>query len=184
MCQKLSHKKVSEELIMKKLTALFLIFILMVTAYAPCAFATEADAVEISETIEISEITEDVSAVDETETSAEDLKVQPNPNGKVRHLIVPVVVLIVSCILGMIYSGYFYDWDTYTCLSNETNYTSTDKLYLLSTNIIYYDRLFVKGYYTFLIEKVNNLFKMLNDTISCAICFFCHYFVLLILNFF
>ena len=35
-----------------------------------------------------------------------------NPNGKVRHLIVPVIVLIVCCIAGMLYTGFFYNWDT------------------------------------------------------------------------
>ena len=33
-----------------------------------------------------------------------------NPNGKVRHLIIPVVVLILCCIGGMIFTGYFYNW--------------------------------------------------------------------------
>ena len=50
----------------------------------------------------------------ETETSADTEELIVNPKGKVRHLIVPVVVLIVSCILGMIYCGYFYNWDTET----------------------------------------------------------------------
>ncbi len=48
----------------------------------------------------------------ETETSADSEELIANPKGKVRHLIVPVIVLIVSCILGMIYCGYFYNWDT------------------------------------------------------------------------
>ena len=46
----------------------------------------------------------------ETETSADSEELVSNPKGKVRHLIVPVVVLIVSCILGMIYCGYFFNW--------------------------------------------------------------------------
>ena len=50
----------------------------------------------------------------ETETSADTEELIVNPKGKVRHLIVPVVVLIVSCILGMIYCGYFFNWDTET----------------------------------------------------------------------
>ena len=33
-----------------------------------------------------------------------------NPNGKVRHLIIPVVVLILCCIGGMIFTGYCYNW--------------------------------------------------------------------------
>ncbi|MBQ7294088.1 MAG: Na+/H+ antiporter NhaC family protein [Clostridia bacterium] len=35
-----------------------------------------------------------------------------NPNGKVRHLLIPVIILIVCCIGGMIYTGFFYNWDT------------------------------------------------------------------------
>lgn len=51
----------------------------------------------------------------ETETSSDtDASIVSNPKGKVRHLVVPVVTLIVCCILGMIYCGYFYNWDTYT----------------------------------------------------------------------
>lgn len=40
-----------------------------------------------------------------------DTSIEVNPKGKVRHLIVPVVILIVCCIAGMIYSGFFFDWD-------------------------------------------------------------------------
>lgn len=35
-----------------------------------------------------------------------------NPKGKVRHLLIPVLVLIACCIGGMIYTGFFYNWDT------------------------------------------------------------------------
>jgi len=35
-----------------------------------------------------------------------------NPNGKVRHLLIPVLILIACCIGGMIYTGFFYNWDT------------------------------------------------------------------------
>ncbi len=62
----------------------------------------------------IAEETGDLDA-GETETAAEnDASIVSNPKGKVRHLIVPVVALILCCIGGMIYSGYFYDWSTYT----------------------------------------------------------------------
>jgi len=37
-----------------------------------------------------------------------------NPKGRVLHLILPVVILITFCIGAMIYSGYFYDWTTYS----------------------------------------------------------------------
>ena len=40
----------------------------------------------------------------------EDKSIVANPKGKVRHLIIPVVTLIVCCILGMIFTGFFYNW--------------------------------------------------------------------------
>ena len=39
-------------------------------------------------------------------------EVKANPRGKVRHLVVPVIVLILCCVGGMIYTGFFYNWDT------------------------------------------------------------------------
>lgn len=33
-----------------------------------------------------------------------------NPKGRVRDLVIPVIVLIVCCIGGMIYTGFFYNW--------------------------------------------------------------------------
>ena len=35
-----------------------------------------------------------------------------NEKAKVRHLLIPVITLIVCCIGGMIYTGYCYDWET------------------------------------------------------------------------
>ena len=50
------------------------------------------------------------SAANASITGAED---QPNPpissKGKVIHLVLPIVVLIVSCVIGMIYTGGFFD---------------------------------------------------------------------------
>ena len=42
----------------------------------------------------------------------EEKEVVANPKGKVRHLLIPVITLIVCCIGGMIYTGFFYNWDT------------------------------------------------------------------------
>ncbi len=53
----------------------------------------------------------------ETDQATEDSVVVENPKGKVRHLIIPVIILIICCISGMIYSGYFYDWDA-ECYGN------------------------------------------------------------------
>lgn len=44
--------------------------------------------------------------------SKEDDEIVANPRGKVRHLIIPVVILIACCIGGMLYTGFFYNWDT------------------------------------------------------------------------
>ena len=38
--------------------------------------------------------------------------VEAGQNGKVRHLVIPVLVLILCCIGGMLYTGFFYNWDT------------------------------------------------------------------------
>ena len=59
----------------------------------------------------IAETTGDLHAGSPIETSGEDNLVS-NPNGKVRHLVIPVIVLIACCIGGMIYTGFFYNWDT------------------------------------------------------------------------
>ena len=39
-------------------------------------------------------------------------EVKSNPNGRVFDLIIPVIILIICCIGGMIYTGFFYNWDT------------------------------------------------------------------------
>ena len=48
----------------------------------------------------------------EAENGEKGAEVIANPKGKVRHLIIPVVILIVCCIAGMLYTGFFYNWDT------------------------------------------------------------------------
>ena len=47
-----------------------------------------------------------------TEDIASNNELLANPKGKVRHLIVPVLILIACCVGGMIYTGFFYNWDT------------------------------------------------------------------------
>ncbi len=58
----------------------------------------------------IAETTGDLDA-GEVDKATEDDVVVENKNGKVRHLIIPVIILIICCVGGMIYSGYFYNWD-------------------------------------------------------------------------
>ena len=60
----------------------------------------------------IAETTGDLNAGETELPTDEDTSIVANANGKVRHLIIPVIILIVCCILGMIYSGYYYNWDT------------------------------------------------------------------------
>ncbi|MBQ7010335.1 MAG: Na+/H+ antiporter NhaC family protein [Clostridia bacterium] len=47
-----------------------------------------------------------------TEDAESTEEVKANPKGKVRHLLIPVLILIACCIGGMIYTGFFYNWDT------------------------------------------------------------------------
>jgi len=39
-------------------------------------------------------------------------EIKSNSKGRVIDLVIPVVILIVCCIAGMIYTGFFYNWDT------------------------------------------------------------------------
>ena len=59
----------------------------------------------------IAEETGDVHAGVEQDAK-EDEEISVNPKGKVRHLIIPVIILILCCIGGMLYTGFFYNWDT------------------------------------------------------------------------
>ena len=57
---------------------------------------------------------DDLNAGETDLPTDEDKSIVANPKGKVRHLVIPVITLIVFCVLGMIYTGYFYNWDTDT----------------------------------------------------------------------
>ncbi|MBQ5900579.1 MAG: Na+/H+ antiporter NhaC family protein [Clostridia bacterium] len=59
----------------------------------------------------IAETEGDLNAGETDLPTDEDASIVANPNGKVRHLIIPVIILIACCVGGMIYSGFFYDWD-------------------------------------------------------------------------
>ncbi len=60
----------------------------------------------------IAEMTGDLHAGMSEDTEDNSSEVKANPRGKVRHLIIPVIILILCCIGGMIYTGFFYNWDT------------------------------------------------------------------------
>ncbi|MBO5852562.1 MAG: Na+/H+ antiporter NhaC family protein [Clostridia bacterium] len=59
----------------------------------------------------IAQTTGDLNAGETDLASDDDDSIVANPNGKVRHLVIPVLILIACCIGGMIYSGFYYDWD-------------------------------------------------------------------------
>ena len=59
----------------------------------------------------IAETTGDLHAGEESDGEKID-EILANSKGKVRHLIIPVIVLILCCIGGMLYTGFFYNWDT------------------------------------------------------------------------
>ncbi len=82
-----------------------LLTLLMV--FALCYFKFDFGKMKRDE--RIAEQTGDVHAgvVNDGEGSDE---VKANPRGKVRHLIIPVVILILCCIGGMLYTGFFYNW--------------------------------------------------------------------------
>lgn len=62
----------------------------------------------------IAETTGDLNAGEIDLPTDEDASIVANPKGKVHHLVVPVLILIACCVGGMIYSGFFYNWDTGT----------------------------------------------------------------------
>ena len=81
----------------------------LVMVFALCYFKFDFAKMKRNETI--AEETGDLFA-GETEGAEEETAIKANPKGKVRHLLIPVLVLIACCIGGMIYTGFFYNWDT------------------------------------------------------------------------
>ncbi len=76
----------------------------------------------------IAETTGDLHA-GEAENDKKAEEIAANPKGKVRHLVIPVIVLIVCCIGGMLYTGFFYNWGSSIEKSFETEdfvYTDSD----------------------------------------------------------
>lgn len=69
----------------------------------------------------IAETTGDLNAGENETASDTDATIISNPKGKVRHLVVPVIILIISCIAGMIYCGFFYNWGSDVTLTLPTS---------------------------------------------------------------
>jgi len=81
----------------------------LVMVFSLCFF--KFDFAKMKKNEAIAEETGDLFA-GETEGAEEETVIKANPKGKVRHLLIPVLVLIACCIGGMIYTGFFYNWDT------------------------------------------------------------------------
>ena len=90
-----------------------LLTILMV--FALCHFNLDFGKMKRNEII--AETTGDLDAGEVEKASGEDLDIVANPKGRVRHLFIPVLILIVCCVGAMIYTGYFYDWDLETLVT-------------------------------------------------------------------
>jgi Na+/H+ antiporter NhaC len=57
----------------------------------------------------IAETTGDLHAGEATNDEKSE-EIKANPRGKVQHLLIPVIVLIVCCIGGMLFTGFYYNW--------------------------------------------------------------------------
>jgi len=81
----------------------------LIMVFALCFF--KFDFGKMKHDDDIAETTGDVHAgiTDGIESSD---NIASNPRGKVRHLIIPIAILIACCIGGMLYTGFFYNWDT------------------------------------------------------------------------
>lgn len=63
---------------------------------------------------QIAQTSGDLNAGETDLPTDEDASIVVNEKGKVRHLIIPVILLIACCVGGMIYSGFFFNWDSGT----------------------------------------------------------------------
>lgn len=81
----------------------------LVMIFSLCIFKFDFGKMKKNEII--AETTGDLHAGEASEEE-EHSPLKINPNGKVNYLIVPVIILIVCCIGGMLFTGFFYNWDT------------------------------------------------------------------------
>ena len=82
----------------------------LIMVFVFCAYKIDFGKMKRNENA--ADFLDDLNAGETDLPTDEDKTIVANPNGKVRHLVIPVITLIVFCILGMIYTGYFYNWDT------------------------------------------------------------------------
>ncbi len=81
----------------------------LVMVFSLCFLHFDFGKMKRNETV--AETTGDLFA-GETEDAESGEEAKANPKGKVRHLVIPVLILIACCIGGMLYTGFYYNWDT------------------------------------------------------------------------
>ena len=81
----------------------------IVMVFALCFFRFDFGKMKRNDIL--AETTGDLHAGSEGEET-EEVQFTAKKKGKVRYLLIPVLILIVCCIGGMIYTGFFYNWDT------------------------------------------------------------------------
>ena len=84
----------------------------IITVFALCYFKLDFGKMKRNEAIAMT--TGDLDAGETEKSAEEDTSIIANARGRVRHLFVPVIILILCCVGAMIYTGYFYDWDAGT----------------------------------------------------------------------
>ncbi len=82
----------------------------LVMVFALCFFKFDFGKMKRNELT--AETTGDLHAGADASDEEASSGIAANPKGKVHHLIIPVIVLIACCIGGMLYTGFFYNWDT------------------------------------------------------------------------
>ena len=81
----------------------------LVMVFALCFFKFDFGKMKRNDLV--AETTGDVHAGIESDAKDEE-SFAASARGKVRHLLIPVIILIACCIGGMLYTGFFYNWDT------------------------------------------------------------------------
>ena len=92
----------------------FNLYALLTIAMVFVTIIIGVDFFKMKKNEKIAEETGDLTA-GETELPAEDLpESEISKDGKVSYLVVPIIILLVCCIAGMLFTGFFYNWDTDT----------------------------------------------------------------------
>lgn len=88
----------------------FYAILTIIMVFVFCLFKIDFGKMRRNE--EVAETSGDLNA-GETDLATDEMEISVNTNKqRVRFLLIPVIILILSCIGGMIYTGYCYNWDT------------------------------------------------------------------------